>query len=196
MISIDLPFMVDFLINLLNTPSPTGYTDAIIDMTEQTLKTFPDIKLFHTRKGALVGRWEGIKSDAPRALTAHVDTLGAMVKEIKANGRLVLTKIGGFPWNTVEGEGCWIFASQGDKVRGSLLPVKSSVHVYGQTAMQDLSRGDENMEVRLDARTLSRPDTEALGIQVGDFVAFDPRVEVHLAARACAHRDRRTGRRR
>ena len=70
--------------------------------------------------------WPGQSNDAPRALTAHVDTLGAMVKEIKSNGRLKLTKIGGFAWNTVEGEGCTVFASQGETVRGSILLDKAS----------------------------------------------------------------------
>ena len=66
-----------------------------------------------TRKGALVVTWPGKRADARRALTAHVDTLGAMVKEIKSNGRLKLTSIGGFAWNTVEGEGCLVFTAAG-----------------------------------------------------------------------------------
>jgi putative aminopeptidase FrvX len=33
------------------------------------------------------------------------------------------------------------------------------------------------MEVRLDAHTTSEDETRLLGIQVGDFVAFDPRIE-------------------
>ena len=61
-----------------------------------------------TVKGALVATLEGQSQSAPRAITAHVDTLGAMVKEIKANGRLALTQIGGYPWNAIEGEGVTI----------------------------------------------------------------------------------------
>ena len=53
----------------------------------------------------------------PVALTAHVDTLGAVVKEIKSNGRLLLSRIGGVEWPTVETEGVWIFASNGEKIR-------------------------------------------------------------------------------
>jgi putative aminopeptidase FrvX len=34
------------------------------------------------------------------------------------------------------------------------------------------------MEIRLDARTSSEKETRELGINIGDFVAFDPRVEV------------------
>jgi putative aminopeptidase FrvX len=115
-----------------------------------------------------------------------------MVKEIKPSGRLKLTKIGGYAWNTVEGEGCTIFTNAGGTVRGSLLLAKASSHVHG-AQVSDTKREDDAMEVRLDTKTSSREETLALGIQVGDFVAFDPRVEVtngfvrsrHLDDKAC-----------
>jgi putative aminopeptidase FrvX len=176
----------------LNTPSPTGYTDAAIEYTENAFAQFPNIETGRTRKGALVATLTGERGDAPRGLTAHIDTLGAMVKEIKTNGRLKLTKIGGFPWNTVEGEGCTVFTNSGKKIRGSILLSQSSVHVYGSKVREN-KRDDKNMEVRLDERTTTEDETEALGIQVGDYIAFDPRVEVnngfirsrHLDDKAC-----------
>jgi putative aminopeptidase FrvX len=145
-----------------------------------------------SRKGALVATWNGEISDAPRALTAHADTLGAMVKQIKSNGRLLMTRIGGFAWNTVEGEGCKVFATQGEPQRGSILFEMASGHVFGNK-VNETKREDDNMEVRLDARTTSQEETEALGIRVGDFIAFDPRLEItngfvrsrHLDDKAC-----------
>ncbi len=189
---IDQEYLLRFLSGLLNTPSPTGFSQQAIEYTEQALGVFEGLKLSRTRKGALLVEWAGQKANAPRALTAHADTLGAMVKEIKANGRLKLTKIGGFAWNTAEGEGCTVFASGSETVRGSILLSKASGHVYGK-AVSDTPREDENMEVRLDARTMSKEETEKLGIRVGDFVAFDPRVEItngfvrsrHLDDKAC-----------
>lgn len=189
---IDHDYLVNFLTSLLNTPSPTGFSHQAIDFTANTLSTFPALRLSRTRKGALVATWPGQQSSAPRALTAHVDTLGAMVKEVKSNGRLKLTKIGGFAWNTVEGEGCTVFTSRGETLRGSILLEKASSHVYGKVVGEAV-RDDENMEVRLDAQTVSKEDTEALGIRVGDYVAFDPRVEItngfvrsrHLDDKAC-----------
>ena len=191
-IQIDLDYLTDFLVGLLNTPSPTGYTEAAIDYTEKALAKFP-LELRHTKKGALVGAWPGAASDAPRAVTAHVDTLGAMVKEIKANGRLKLTKIGGYAWQTVEGEGVSVLQADGRSVRGTILPVKASVHIHGDD-VNKMDRKDEMMEVRLDAKIKSAAETRALGIEVGDFVAFDPRVETgeagfvrsrHLDDKAC-----------
>lgn len=190
---IDTVHLISFLTGLLNTPSPTGFTDRAISYTEHALQAFPQLSLAHTRKGALAATWPGQRNDNPRAVTAHVDTLGAMVKEIKSNGRLKLTKIGGFAWNTVEGEGCQVFTRQGTAVRGSFLLVKASSHVHSTAQVNEIKRDDDNMEVRLDARTNSPDETRALGIEVGDFVAFDPRVEVtngfirsrHLDDKAC-----------
>lgn len=174
---IDTDYLLKFLTALLNTPSPTGFAHQAIACTEQAMRDFPFLKMSHTRKGALVAAWPGKSSAAPRALTAHADTLGAMVKEIKPNGRLKLTKIGGFAWNTVEGEGCTVFTQKGRQVRGAFLLAKASSHVFGKEVGES-KRDDENMEVRLDDYTTSARETRALGISVGDFVAFDPRVEV------------------
>ena len=178
-LTIDLEALKNFLVELLNTPSPTGYTDKAIDLVERAFRR-PPLDVRRTAKGALVVEWAGrpgIRDRAPRALTAHVDTLGAMVKEIKENGRLKLTKIGAFAWNTVEGEGCTIFAAAGAPVRGTLLVTKASSHIFGAET-EGMKRDDDGMEVRLDARTGSEKETQELGIAVGDFVAFDPRVEV------------------
>jgi putative aminopeptidase FrvX len=171
--------LIEFLVGLLNTPSPTGFTESAMAYCGREFAHlgFP---LRRTVKGALVFDVPGRASDAPRALTAHVDTLGGMVKEVKPNGRLKLTKLGGFHWHTVEGEGCTVFTHGGQTVRGSLLVNKASSHIFGaETGKQE--RDDDGMEVRLDARTRSAAETRALGIEVGDCVAFDPRVEVGAA---------------
>ncbi len=193
----DLPqiaqkFMLDFLVELLNTPSPTGFTNHAITLVSKTLKQFPQLELTATRKGALVAQWPGESNHTPRGLTAHVDTLGATVKEIQGNGRLKLTNIGGFAWNTVEGEGVTVFTQDEDEVRGALLLANASSHVHA-AKVHTTERNADVMEVRLDAKTSSADETRALGIEVGDFVAFDPRVEVnngfirsrHLDDKAC-----------
>ncbi len=189
---IDAEYLLRILVVLLNTPSPTGFAANAIEYVEQIMKDFSFLSISQNRKGALVATWDGSENDSPRGLTAHADTLGAMVKEIKSNGRLKMTRIGGFAWNTVEGEGCTVFTSQGESFRGSILLTKASGHVHG-SQVNDLKRDDTNIEVRLDARTADADQTRDLGIQVGDFVAFDPRVEVvngfirsrHLDDKAC-----------
>jgi putative aminopeptidase FrvX len=189
---IDADFLVNFLTGLLNTPSPTGFTYEAIQYTEEALGRFPFLEINRNRKGALMANWTGKDDSAPRALTAHIDTLGAMVREIKPNGRLKMTRIGGYAWNTIEGEGCTVFTNGGEKYRGSILLTEASTHIHGQR-VNELKREDDNMEVRLDVRTRTSDETLALGIQVGDFIAFDPRVEItngfirsrHLDDKAC-----------
>ena len=175
--SIDTNHFTKFIVDLLNIPSPTGFASPAISFVEEELAQFKQLQLSRTRKGALVAKWQ-VKSDLPPvALTAHVDTLGAVVKEIKSNGRLKLSRIGGIQWPTVETEGVWIFTSKGEKVRGSVLIDTASGHIYSG-ADKISPRDEEHMEVRLDARTTSAQETRDLGIKIGDCVAFDPRVEV------------------
>ena len=100
--AIDQEYMIDFLVKLLNIPSPTGFAEPAIAFVEQALLQFPQLQLTRTRKGALIATWD-VESDLPPvALTAHVDTLGAVVKEIKKDGRLKLSRIGGIQWASVE----------------------------------------------------------------------------------------------
>ncbi len=190
--SIDKQYLLDLLVRLLITPSPTGMAEAAVVLVEKELAGFPALQLSRTRKGALIAKWAGARNDAPRALTAHVDTLGAMVKHIKPNGRLTMTRIGGLIWNAVETEGCWVHTSAGKALRGSVLLNMASGHVFG-AKVSETTRSDETMEVRLDARVSDPKDVRALGIEVGDFVSFDPRVEVtngfvrsrHIDDKAC-----------
>lgn len=189
---INSEYLIDTLVDLLNIPSPTGMAELALAFVEKKLNSFAEVSCSRTRKGTLIIRWEGNRNDHPRAMTAHVDTLGAMVKEIKPNGRLKLTKLGGFAWNTVEGEGCTVFTHNGENIRGSILFDKASSHVYGAVT-GETKREDANIEVRLDINTSSSEETAANGVMVGDFVAFDPRVEInngyirsrHLDDKAC-----------
>jgi putative aminopeptidase FrvX len=176
LLAIDKQYLVEFLVDLLDRPSPSGYAEPAIACTESAMLEL-GLAPERTPKGALAAVWPGKASDSPRALTAHVDTLGAMVKEIKSNGRLRLSKIGSYAWSTVEGEGCNAFTAAGKTIRGALLITKASLHVHGKQ-VGEIEREDESMEVRLDERVSSAEEVRALGIEIGDLVAFDPRIEV------------------
>jgi putative aminopeptidase FrvX len=177
-IDIDVRFTIDFLTQLLKTPSPTGYTTQAQHFVRDTLASLKLDTRFNT-KGGLIATWQGKSATRPRALTAHVDTLGAMVKEIDpANGRLRLSRLGGFAWNSVEGESCSVITANEKNYRGTILPRKASVHVHSGPEVEKTERSDQTMEVRLDAKVRSGLEVRQLGIDVGDFIAFDPRVEV------------------
>jgi putative aminopeptidase FrvX len=189
---IDEKSLLSFLIALLNTPSPTGFAEPAISFCEEAFSKIPDAVTSHTRKGALLVTIPGEHEDAPRALTAHVDTLGAMVKEIKSSGRLTLTQIGGYAWNSIEGEGCTVVTHSGEKIRGSILLTTASTHVFG-AQVNETKRSGDNMEVRLDVVASTQEQIRTLGIEVGDFVILDPRVEVVNGFVRSRHLDDKAG---
>jgi putative aminopeptidase FrvX len=161
--------------DLVSIPSPSGNTNEVITFVEEYLAKL-QIDTYRNRKGALIATIEGQNSSKHRMLTAHVDTLGAMVKEVKATGRIKIDLIGGFKFNSIEGEYCQIETSSGKKFTGTILMHQTSVHVYKDAGK--LERNQENIEIRIDEKVHTAEDVRALGIEVGDFVSFDPRVEV------------------
>lgn len=175
---ISTDYLTRTLVDLLNTPSPTGDTEYAISLVEGELMSM-GIATERTTKGALLAHLDGMRSDRPRALTAHVDTLGAMVKEVKPNGRLKLTALNGVMWPTVESEGVTIATRSGRQVRGSIVLVNGAAHVNPKARTEE--RNENTLEVRLDERTTRAEETRLLGVEVGDFVYFDPRVEVSQA---------------
>jgi putative aminopeptidase FrvX len=170
-----MDYLTRVLVDLLNTPSPTGHTDWAIGFVENELMSL-EVPCRRTQKGALIATLDGIRGDRPRGLTAHVDTLGAIVREIKSNGRLKLAALNGVMWPTVESEGVTVETRSGNSVRGSIVLANGAAHVNKDA--RDAKRDADSLEVRLDERTSSPEETRLLGIEVGDFVSFDPRVEV------------------
>lgn len=175
-LNINTDAVVDFLIELLNIHSPTGYHVEAIEYVRRKFEALGMLDLWFTRKGALMAKLNGASSDTPVGLTAHTDTLGLMVKEIKSNGRLKVTKIGGILLPGAENEGVTIRTHDNKRIRGTLVPVNTSNHVNANIHKSE--RNEDTMEVRLDARTNTAEETKALGVGVGDFIFVDPRVEL------------------
>jgi putative aminopeptidase FrvX len=189
---IDLAYLTQILMKLLNTPSPTGFAERAIDYVRAELASLSPLHMETTKKGALIVKIPGKTDDAPRVVAAHVDTLGAMVKEIKPNGRLKITQIGSYSWNSIEGEGCRVITANKGEIRGSILLTHASVHVHG-TAVSETKRNEDSIEVRLDAKTASINETLALGIEVGDFISLDPRAELTNGFVRSRHLDDKAG---
>ncbi|MFS0639236.1 M42 family metallopeptidase [Mesobacillus foraminis] len=166
---------IQLLKDLVSIPSPSGNTNEVISFVENYFKEL-GVHTERNRKGGLIATLPGKDEQHHRMLTAHVDTLGAMVKEIKPSGRLKLDLIGGFKYNSIEGEYCEIETSGGQRFTGTILMHQTSVHVYKDAGKAE--RSQENMEVRLDEKVHNANDVRALGIEVGDFVSFDPRVQI------------------
>ncbi|HVF09773.1 MAG TPA: M42 family metallopeptidase [Abditibacteriaceae bacterium] len=191
---LDNHYLTDVLVELLNIPSPTGDTARGTAFCKEVLCAFDDLTVSATRKGTLVATWPGQRADAPRGVTAHIDTLGAMVKEINPNGRLRLSQLGSYDWTAIENEGVTVQTARGAAYRGTVLFANPSYHVHKNGDRVDgKPRAENNLEVRVDARTGSAEETRKLGIEIGDFVYLDPRVELnngfirsrHLDDKAC-----------
>lgn len=176
-LKIDTQAVVDFLVELLAVPSPTGYHREAIPFCEQRFADLGMLELWVTQKGALMGKLAGSNPDLPPiGLTAHTDTLGLMVREIKPNGRLTATKIGGMLLNGSESENVTIRTHDDRRYRGTYALVNTSTHVNALAATTE--RSERTMEIRLDAKVSSSADVVALGIGPGDFVFLDTRTEV------------------
>lgn len=163
---------IKYIEKLTSIPSPTGFTKDIMNYIKDEAINM-DHKVIMTNKGGVMVTVEGDDDTKQRMLTAHVDTLGAMVKEIKEDGRLKLSKIGGFNLHTIEGENCLIHTMDKKVYTGTILMHQTSSHVYADA--DTAKRNEDNIEIRIDEKTFSDEDTKKLGIEVGDFISFDPR---------------------
>lgn len=177
MATIDGNYLTDFLLNLLNCPSPTGDTTRAVLMVEQEFSRL-GIDTRRTGKGALIATIPGSTPGSSRALSGHVDTLGGMVKEIKADGRLKISNLGGWYPGSVVGEYCIVHAANGAQISGTVLLEQQSVHIHRADDIHTNAIKLQKLEVRLDARTRSTEETKALGIRVGDFISWEPRAEL------------------
>ena len=166
---------IDFIAEQLKTltaiPIPSGYTK---NATDYLMKLLQDMgyepKL--SRKGNVFVTIGG--EGEPLVLAAHVDTLGAMVRSIKDNGRLRPTTLGGHVWSTADGENCTIHTRDGKVYTGVVLNTEPSAHV----ADKKVETLEENMEILLDEPVSTKAETLALGIQTGDIIAMDPRTVI------------------
>ena len=172
---VDTNALVRDLVRLLDIPSPTGFTSAAMLEVAQLLHPL-GVRTRRTPKGALLWTLPGAGGPA-RSIACHIDTLGAMVKEIKPSGRLKLSALGGYDWATVEGAECRLTTFDGRHLTGTVVNVKQSTHVHGP-ALRDLKREGDVMELRLDAEAWDADAVRALGVSVGDPVAFLSRPEV------------------
>ena len=168
-------FAIEKTCGLLNIGSPTGYTEEAIAWLEKEFASL-NIPTRKTTKGGLIADFGGKNADDALFLEAHCDTLGGMVAEIKANGRLRIVNIGGMNANNAEAENAVIVTHRNQKYEGTLQLIDASLHVNG--SYNDTLRGWDKMELVLDEDVSSAEDVRELGIGVGDYVCFDPRTRV------------------
>ncbi len=170
-LKMDTGYLLSTLKTLLNIPSPTGMTDLAVGFVCSEL-TKLDIPYELTRRGAIRANLPGERKSPDRSVSAHLDTLGAIVKRIKPSGRLEISPVGHWSARFAEGARVTVFMDEARKLRGTILPFKASGHTYGDE-VDEMPVSWSNVEVRLDERIENAQDAIALGVNVGDLIAVD-----------------------
>ncbi len=170
-----IDYIIRKLRELLAIDSPTGFTDKAAEYVrnEYTALGFNAVL---THKGGVLVDLGGDDGERGLLIETHMDTLGAIVAEIKGNGRLRVSPLGGLSANNTEAENVKIYTRSGKVYEGTFQLVNASLHVNG--AYSSTARTFDTTEVVIDENVRSADDVKKLGIDVGDIVCFDPRTRV------------------
>ena len=168
-------YIVDVTTKLLAIDSQTGYTGNAAEFVKKEYEKL-GYKATMTVKGGVLVDIGGKNKDNGLVLAAHTDTLGGMVSQIKGNGYLEVSPLGGMNPNNAEAENVRVITRFSGTYEGTLQLSNASIHVNGE--YNEKKRKWPEMEVVLDEKVESKEDTEKLGIMVGDIVCFDPRTVV------------------
>lgn len=174
----DLNFVKKIVPDLFLTDSPTGYSGEIDRYVLRILEEMgyhPQV----TNKGNIVLKLEGKKHDKIRATSAHLDTLGLMVRSINSDGTLQVTNIGGPCLPTLDGEYCKIVTRDQKQYTGTILCHSASSHVYEDAKSKP--RDLDSLMVRIDEKVFSKKDVETLGIANGDYIMIDPKTTLTVS---------------
>lgn len=165
---------LDLLKKLTSIPSPTGFTDNLADFVNNYIKDL-GYNTFRNQKGNVFTKIKG-QTDYTITLSAHIDTLGLMIRSIDASGKIYFTTLGGPILNTYDGEYCKIHTRNSKTYTGTILSTSPSVHVYKDAKSKE--RSTDTMYVRIDELVHNKQDVENLDIAVGDYISIDPKFEV------------------
>lgn len=165
-----MTYVTTILEKIINIPSPSGYTKEVLKAVQDEARSF-GYSSDYNRKGGLIIEVPG-ETEEVLGLSAHVDTLGAMVRSITPQGMLNMVLVGGFMMESIEGMYCKVHTRTGKTYTGTILTKEPSVHTYDNA--RTLERKARNMEVRLDEMVDCEEDVLKLDISVGDYISFDP----------------------
>ncbi len=174
MFQIDKNYLCDTIKELMAIDSPTGYCGRAIEYISK-VATSLGCEFSVTGKGCGKITVKGADHSVRVGLAAHTDTLGLMVRSLGQDGKIAFTKVGGPQLPTLDGEYCRIYTRDGKVYTGTILSLSPSSHVYPDA---DRARTEANMYVRIDEDVKSKDDLVKLGIEVGDYIAYDPKTVI------------------
>ena len=161
--------------DILTTPSPSGFTQLVISKIEGYVRDL-GLQSFRTTKGNLIVTFNGVNQEKTLGLSAHVDTLGLMVRSINSDGTLNVASIGGNQPMTLQGEYCVVHTRNQLTYTGTILSNAPASHVYEENK----TRGQkfEELIIRLDEIVRCKEDVLNLGIENGDYISIDPKTMI------------------
>ena len=157
---------------LLAVDSPSGYTAKAAAWVKNAFESLGFAATITTKGGVIVDLGGEDENDG-LLLEAHADTLGAMVCQVKGDGRLKMTGLGGMNPNNAEAENVRVYTRDGKVIEGTCQLCNASVHVNG--GYNDTKRSWDTIEIVLDENVSSAKEARELGIEVGDIVCFETR---------------------
>lgn len=160
---------------LLAIDSPTGFTDRAAEWVQNAF-TALGFDAHRTVKGGVIVDFGGEDNGNGLILMAHTDTLGGMVAEVKANGRLRIVPLGGLSPQNIETENVRVYTRDGRVVEGTCQLINASTHVNGKFGSEP--RSFDTLEIVLDEPVSTAEETRGYGIETGDLVCFEPRTRV------------------
>lgn len=168
-------YILEKMKEFLAIPSPSGFTDQA---TAYLMKEFQALGYnpVETVKGAVVVDLGGEDVNNGILISGHMDTLGAVVTQIKDTGRLKMINVGGLRPQGIECENCTVHTRDGRVYSGTIQLVNPSTHVNEEYS--EIKRSYENIELVLDEMVSSKKDVQDLGIMAGDFVCLDPKTVI------------------
>ena len=174
-LSINKKYILDTAKEILEFDSPTGFCFEIMDKIKDRAEGF-GYGFETTNKGCGIITIKGNSDDKVIGLSAHVDTLGAMVRSITSEGKLKFTLLGGPIVPTLDSEYCIIRTREGKIYTGTFLSTSPAAHVFEDSSSK--TRDPKNMEIRIDENVKSKEDTQKLGICTGDFIFIEPKTTI------------------
>ena len=173
-IKIDESYLLNTMRELIETPSPVGYTDECEALLEKYFSDFNLKPEYDNRRTAYV-KLKGKDSSRTICVGSHVDTIGLVVHHIEKDGSIKVKSLGGNNFSSLEHEKMYLITLDGKKYTGYLTCVSHSVHVFEDA--KTLQRDENTMRFLLDEDVNSDEDVKKLGIRHGDVIAYEPRFD-------------------
>jgi putative aminopeptidase FrvX len=150
----------DFLFQLLETPSPTGFEMRGQQVWADWIKSYaPEVSC-----DAYGSTWATLPGKSPRIimLEAHADEIGYMIKHVDANGFLRIDRVGGSDAATARGRRLTIL---GDKGPVSGIIGNTAIHLRRDEAGSEKAPAVHDLWVDVGASTAA--EVAGLGLRVG-----------------------------